>query len=103
MGGRSERQRAGSTGDGLPLGRDRGESDRRADRPAKRLLFMDHLARAIERARRNPTHHFAVLLVDLGRSEPHEDEDGVKAPDPVLTAAARRLETCCGPATAEPA
>ena len=59
-----------------------------------RLLFMDHLARAIERARRNPTHHFAVLLVDLGRSEPHEDEDGVKAPDPVLTAAARRLETC---------
>jgi diguanylate cyclase (GGDEF)-like protein len=59
-----------------------------------RLLFMDHLARAIERARRNPTHHFAVLLVDLGRTDPHEDEEGVKAPDPVLTAAARRLETC---------
>ena len=62
-----------------------------------RLLFMDHLARALERARRNPTHHFAVLLVDLGRTDPHEDEAGVKAPDPVLTAAARRLETCLRP------
>ena len=59
-----------------------------------RLLFMDHLARAIERAKRNPAHHFAVLLVDLGLTDPCEDEAGVKAPDPVLTAAARRLETC---------
>ena len=59
-----------------------------------RLLFMDHLARAIERAKRNSTHHFAVLLVDLGRTDPHEDEAGAKAPDPLLSAAARRLETC---------
>jgi diguanylate cyclase (GGDEF)-like protein/PAS domain S-box-containing protein len=59
-----------------------------------RLLFMDHLARAIERAKRNPTHHFAVLLVDLGRTAPHQDEAVANAPDPVLTAAARRLETC---------
>jgi diguanylate cyclase (GGDEF)-like protein len=59
-----------------------------------RLLFMDHLARAIERARRNPAHYFAVLLVDLGRTDPHEDAGGASAPDPLLTAAARRLETC---------
>ena len=59
-----------------------------------RLLFMDHLARAIERTRRNPTHHFAVLLVDLGRTDPHHDEADVKTSDPLLTAAARRLETC---------
>ena len=59
-----------------------------------RLLFMDHLARSIERARRNPTHHFAVLLVDLGRAEPHHDEADGRTPDPLLTAAARRLETC---------
>ena len=59
-----------------------------------RLLFMDHLARAIERARRNPAHHFAVLLVDLGRAEAPGGEAGAKTPDPLLTAAARRLETC---------
>ncbi|MFO7692822.1 MAG: EAL domain-containing protein, partial [Vicinamibacterales bacterium] len=58
-----------------------------------RLLFLDHLARALERSRRNPTHHFAVLLVDLGRADSHEDEAGARTPDPLLTAAARRLET----------
>ena len=59
-----------------------------------RLLFIDHLTRAIERARRNPAHHFAVLLVDLGRARPHDDDADQQTPDPVLTAAARRLETC---------
>ena len=75
-------------------------SDVTADRVAdaltglpNRLLFMDYLARAIERARRNPTHHFAVLLVDLGRAGSHEEEAGARTPDPLLTAAARRLET----------
>ncbi len=75
-------------------------SDVTADRVAdaltglpNRLLFMDHLARALERSRRNPTHHFAVLLVDLGRADSHEDEAGARTPDPLLTAAARRLET----------
>ncbi len=58
-----------------------------------RLLFVDHLARALERARRDPSHRFAVLLVDLGRRTPHDDADA-KSPDLVLTAAARRLETC---------
>jgi len=58
-----------------------------------RLLFIDHLARALERARRDPSHRFAVLLVDLGRRTPHDDADA-KSPDLVLTAAARRLETC---------
>ena len=59
-----------------------------------RLLFIDHLTRAIERARRSAAHHFAVLLVDLGRARPHDDDADEKTPDPVLTAAARRLETC---------
>ncbi len=59
-----------------------------------RLLFMDHLARAVERTKRNPAHHFAVLLIDLGLTDPCEDEAAVRAADPVLTAAARRLETC---------
>jgi diguanylate cyclase (GGDEF)-like protein/PAS domain S-box-containing protein len=59
-----------------------------------RLLFIDHLTRAIERARRNPAHHFAVLLVDLGRARPHDDDADQQTADPVLTAAARRLETC---------
>jgi len=58
-----------------------------------RLLFMDHLARALGRARRNPAHHFAVLLIDLGRSLPHDDAASPPSADPLLTAAARRLET----------
>ena len=75
-------------------------SDVTADRVAdaltglpNRLLFMDHLARALERSRRNPTHHFAVLLVDLGRADSRADEAVASTPDPLLTAAARRLET----------
>jgi diguanylate cyclase (GGDEF)-like protein len=35
-----------------------------------------------------------MLLVDLGRARPHDDDTGDHMPDPVLTAAARRLETC---------
>jgi diguanylate cyclase (GGDEF)-like protein/PAS domain S-box-containing protein len=59
-----------------------------------RLLFMDHLARALGRAARNPSHHFAVLLVDIGRADRCEDDAGAMVADPLLTAAARRLETC---------
>ena len=59
-----------------------------------RLLFIDHLARAIERTQRNPSHHFAVLLVDLDRAGRQGDHGVPPAGDPLLTAAARRLETC---------
>jgi diguanylate cyclase (GGDEF)-like protein len=57
-----------------------------------RLLFLEHLARAIDRANRNTGHHFAVLSVDLDL--PAADETLLPAAgDPLLTAAARRLET----------
>ncbi len=59
-----------------------------------RVLFLDHLARAIERTRRNPAHHFAVLLLDLDRPERHAEHACAAAGDPLLSAAARRLETC---------
>ena len=59
-----------------------------------RLLFMDHLERALERSKRNPAHRFAVLLLDLGLAEPHEGEALDDVSGPLLTAAARRLETC---------
>jgi EAL domain-containing protein (putative c-di-GMP-specific phosphodiesterase class I)/GGDEF domain-containing protein len=49
-------------------------------------LLLDRLALAIERAQVQPAFAFALLLVDLGRSS---DADGV-----LLTAVARRLETC---------
>ncbi len=55
------------------------------------LLLVERLTRSIERARRYPGFHFAVLIVGLDRAEIPE------APvtrDPLLTSAARRLETC---------
>ena len=59
-----------------------------------RLLFLDHLARATSRARSHPAHQFAVLLLDLGRHDRRPDESSAARTDPLLTAAARRLETC---------
>jgi diguanylate cyclase (GGDEF)-like protein/PAS domain S-box-containing protein len=59
-----------------------------------RLLFVDHLTRSIERAKRNQAYHFAVLLLDLDRRETDGERSGPPAGDPLLTAAARRLETC---------
>ena len=55
------------------------------------LLLVERLTRSIDRARRYPGFHFAVLIVGLERAEVPE------APvtrDPLLTGAARRLETC---------
>jgi diguanylate cyclase (GGDEF)-like protein/PAS domain S-box-containing protein len=59
-----------------------------------RLLFLDHLTRSIERAKRHQAFHFAVLLLDLDRPETLTEQLGPTAGDPLLTAAARRLETC---------
>src|ERR1044071_4000076 len=59
-------------------GRDRGQFDQR-------------LARSIERARRYPGFHYAVVSVDLGLPG-----DSVQAQDAegVVSAAVQRLETC---------
>jgi diguanylate cyclase (GGDEF)-like protein/PAS domain S-box-containing protein len=56
-----------------------------------RLLFMEHLARAVSWAQRHPDPQFAVLLIDLGR--PDRQANAPKT-DRLLPAAARRLETC---------
>ena len=58
-----------------------------------RLLFLEHLTRSIERANRYEGHHFAVLTVDLDRPVSAEEPAVLTAQDPLLTAAARRLET----------
>ena len=68
-------------------------TDRQTGLP-NRLLLLDRLTHSIERANRYQGFHFAVLLVDLGRPEAPGRPSGSGAADPVLTAAARRLETC---------
>lgn len=57
------------------------------------LLLVDRLSHSIERAGRYQGFHFALLLVDLGRPAGLVASGSV-ARDPLLTAAARRLETC---------
>jgi diguanylate cyclase (GGDEF)-like protein len=57
-----------------------------------RLLLVDRLAQSIARAQRHPTSQFALLLLDLGR--PLGPVPRSRAGDPLLNAAARRLETC---------
>jgi diguanylate cyclase (GGDEF)-like protein/PAS domain S-box-containing protein len=57
-----------------------------------RVLFVDRLGRAIERARRDPTHHFAVLFLDLDRFKVVNDSLGHRSGDDLLVAISRRLE-----------
>jgi diguanylate cyclase (GGDEF)-like protein/PAS domain S-box-containing protein len=57
-----------------------------------RLLLIDRLAHSIERAQKYEGFHYAVLLLDLGG----------QSSVPLLTAAARRLETSLRIATATP-
>ena len=59
-----------------------------------RLLLLDRLTHSIERANRYQGFHFAVLLLDLGRPAAPAGPSGPATADPLLTAAARRLETC---------
>ena len=58
-----------------------------------RLLLVDRLSQSIERANRYQGFHFALLLLDLGRTPPHADSSKPVGGDPLLSAAARRLET----------
>jgi diguanylate cyclase (GGDEF)-like protein len=59
-----------------------------------RLLLLERLNRSIERANRYPGFHFALLLLDLGRPAGRREPSASATADPLLTAAARRLETC---------
>lgn len=58
------------------------------------LLLSDRLARSIEKVRRSSDFLFAVLVLDLGRPETRTEREMAPAGDPLLTASARRLETC---------
>jgi len=58
-----------------------------------RLLLLDHLSRSLERSHRRQGFHFAVLLLDLDRSEARGSRPDSSAGDVLLSAAARRLET----------
>ena len=59
-----------------------------------RWFFLEHVNRAIGRAARYEGFRFAVLLVDLGRPASSDAPAAAIIADPLLTAAARRLETC---------
>jgi diguanylate cyclase (GGDEF)-like protein len=58
-----------------------------------RLLLLDRLTQSIARARRHPTFQFALMLVELGRPS-GQAQRSQPAADPLLSGAARRLETC---------
>jgi diguanylate cyclase (GGDEF)-like protein len=57
-----------------------------------RLLLIERLTQSIARARRHPTFHFALLLIDLGRPNGSLPKSSGSA-DRLLHSAARRLET----------
>src|SRR5688500_4310360 len=64
----------------------------RLTRLHKRLLLVDRVTQSIERARRYKGFHFALLMIDLGT--PMSLGHSSTITDTLLTAVARRLETC---------
>lgn len=59
-----------------------------------RVLFMDRLAHAIERAKRRTDYLFAVLFLDFDEFKRINDDLGHMAGDQLLIKSARRLQTC---------
>ena len=57
-----------------------------------RLLLMDRVTHSLERAKRYKAFHFALLIIDLGTPTSPGTPSAVT--DTLLTAVARRLETC---------
>jgi len=64
----------------------------RLTRLPNRLLLVDRVTQSIERARRYKGFHFALLMIDLGT--PTSLGHSSTITDTLLTAVARRLETC---------
>ena len=64
----------------------------RLTRLPNRLLLMDRVTHSLERARRYRAFHFAVLIIDVGTPTSLGHSSSVT--DTLLTAVARRLETC---------
>ncbi len=61
---------------------------------ANRAVFVDRLERVFMMAQRRPGYRFAVLFIDLDRFKLVNDTFGHMAGDDLLTAVARRLESC---------
>jgi diguanylate cyclase (GGDEF)-like protein/PAS domain S-box-containing protein len=62
-----------------------------------RALFMDRLALAMTRARRRKSSMFSILFLDVDRFKDVNDSLGHLKGDLLLSAIARRLETCVRP------